>query len=119
MTTPPHRRWFQFSLLTMFVVVTVFAVSFGLELNDINRRKVVISRGRENGAMITTRSEWLLIPALGPPPVVRSPFYRRWLGDDPPVEISFPIDGDAECEEELRSEFSDARHASHRRREAP
>lgn len=30
--TPPRRRWFQFSLATMFVVLTAFAIWLGWEL---------------------------------------------------------------------------------------
>ena len=36
--TKPKRRWFQFSLRTLFVVVTVFGVWFGLEIRHIRQR---------------------------------------------------------------------------------
>ncbi len=38
MTTAPKRRWFAYSLRTLFVVVTVFGVWLGYELNWIRER---------------------------------------------------------------------------------
>lgn len=39
MATQPHRRWFQFGLRTMFVVVTVVAVFIGYHVNWIQQRR--------------------------------------------------------------------------------
>ena len=38
MTVPPKRRWFAFSLRTMFMVVTVACVWLGYNLNWIRQR---------------------------------------------------------------------------------
>jgi hypothetical protein len=38
MTPAPKRRWFQWSLRTLFVVVTVFGCWLGYELNWIRQR---------------------------------------------------------------------------------
>ena len=40
-TTTPRRRWFRFSLRTLFVVVTVFAAWLGWELNWIRERRLI------------------------------------------------------------------------------
>ena len=40
MTEPPKRRWFRFSLRTLFVVVTVFAIWLGYHVNWIQERRV-------------------------------------------------------------------------------
>ena len=42
MTTASKRRWFNFSLRTMFVVVTVFGCWMGYELNWIRQRREFI-----------------------------------------------------------------------------
>jgi hypothetical protein len=43
MSTPyPKRRWFRFSLRTLFVVVTVFGCWLGYELNWIRQRHEAI-----------------------------------------------------------------------------
>ncbi len=44
MTLAPKRRWFRFSLRTLFVVVTVFGIWLGYELNWIRERHAIIER---------------------------------------------------------------------------
>ncbi|HEY4308260.1 MAG TPA: hypothetical protein VGN12_02310 [Pirellulales bacterium] len=44
-TIPPtRRRWFRFSLATMFVVVTLLAVRLGYQANWVRQRHEVIAR---------------------------------------------------------------------------
>ena len=42
--TAPNRRWFRFSLRTLFVVVTVFGIWLGYELNWIRQRHEMLSK---------------------------------------------------------------------------
>jgi hypothetical protein len=42
MDKPKPRRWFRFSLRTMFVLVTVFCVWLGYQLNWIRQRRDAI-----------------------------------------------------------------------------
>ena len=42
MTAPPKRRWFSFSLRTMFALVTVFGVYLGWQLRIVRERKAVL-----------------------------------------------------------------------------
>ena len=42
MTAPPKRRWFRFSLRTMFVVVTIFGVWLGWQLKIVRERKAIL-----------------------------------------------------------------------------
>src|SRR4249919_3316018 len=42
MTALPKRRWFRFSLRTMFVVVTIFGVWLGWQLNIVRERKAIL-----------------------------------------------------------------------------
>ena len=45
MTAPPKRRWFRFSLRTMFVAVTVLCLCLGLgwQLKIVRERKAIIA----------------------------------------------------------------------------
>jgi hypothetical protein len=43
MTPAPKRRWFAYSLRTLFVVVTVFAVWLGYSMNWIQQRHKVLN----------------------------------------------------------------------------
>jgi hypothetical protein len=42
MTLPPNRRWFQWSLRTLFVVVTALCVWLGYHLNWIRERHALL-----------------------------------------------------------------------------
>lgn len=44
MTTMPRRRWFAYSLRTLFVVVTVFGCWLGYELNWIRERHELLAK---------------------------------------------------------------------------
>src|SRR5438046_2000057 len=41
--TPPRRRWFRFSLRTLFVAVTIFGVWLGVQAKWIRDRRVFLS----------------------------------------------------------------------------
>ncbi len=45
MTPAPKRRWFRFSLRTLFVVVTVLGVWLGMRANSVHRRDEFLMRG--------------------------------------------------------------------------
>jgi hypothetical protein len=42
MTTSPNRRWFRYSLRTLFIVVTIFGIWFGWNLKTVRERKAVL-----------------------------------------------------------------------------
>jgi hypothetical protein len=88
MPTPPSRRWFRFSLRTIFVVVTVFAVWLGWELKFIRDRKVFLKWVDETSGSYGTKSEWAIRPNnpfSNTPDVAK---WRRWLGDDATIAIT-------------------------------
>jgi hypothetical protein len=62
MTTPPRRRWFQFSLRTMFVVVTVLAMLIGVARVAIY---FPLGIGFALGMVILGSGFWLLAVAEG------------------------------------------------------
>jgi hypothetical protein len=43
MNPTPKRRWFQFGLRTLFVVVTVFGIWMGCEMNWIRQRHALLA----------------------------------------------------------------------------
>jgi len=53
MTAAPRRRWFRFSLRTLFAVVTVFAVFgwFGWNLHQVREREGLLASLSSRGAM--------------------------------------------------------------------
>jgi hypothetical protein len=102
------RRWFQFSLGMLFVLVTVFAVWLRWELKYIGDRKATVADLRSRRAFVSNDS--LELVAAGQPPVT-IPFWRRWLGDKPVSEIGAPYPyGFTEAEwARLRVMFPEAR----------
>jgi hypothetical protein len=68
--TKPRRRWFQFGIGTMFVVVTVFAVFLGYHLNWIRQRhEFIAEQQRRSGSDVsvvdTNVSDDVTVPAPG------------------------------------------------------
>jgi len=61
----PPRRWFRFSLRTMFVVVTVFAVWLGYQVNWIRERKKLRVEWEESGGWIVAGQAPWQIRILG------------------------------------------------------
>jgi hypothetical protein len=77
MPTPSRRRWFRFSLRTMFVVVTLFALWLGWELNYVRERHATRKWIVDSGGVVILGTDQREIA----PGIVRIPFWRRWLGD--------------------------------------
>jgi hypothetical protein len=94
----------------MFLVVTL-AAFVAREMNGVRRRQDLIAVGRENHVEIRTLSEWVQLPGAAPP-AVQVPFWRRWLGEDPPAELRFSLGGSDDefpYYRELTTEFPSAR----------
>ncbi|HEY1601352.1 MAG TPA: hypothetical protein VGG64_17250 [Pirellulales bacterium] len=88
MTQSPttRRRWFQFGLSTLFVLVTVLAVWLGWELHIVRERQAIRQRIAESGGRVypSEQSESkLLLTSLGMVTECRIPVWREWLGDEP------------------------------------
>ena len=108
---PPKRkrRWFQFSLRTLLIGVTLVAIAAWYvrsEVNFVNERKELASYlAAQNGAgpnRVTFASEserqlkrlkWNLPFRAGSktynPPFLRVSFLREWLGDDFALVVEF------------------------------
>jgi hypothetical protein len=69
----PKRRWFQFSLRTMFVVITAFGVWLGWQFHVIQNRKALIKHLESNGGTIGYSGDSPLQPKIS--------WFRQLLGD--------------------------------------
>jgi hypothetical protein len=101
--TPPRRRWFQFSLGTMLVLVTVFAAWLGWELSFVRERKATRRWLVEN--------EWrVLHPTYGgvEPSDFTIPKWRVWMGDEPIAIIISPEAVTVRDLERVRNLFREA-----------
>jgi hypothetical protein len=78
MTLAPKRRWFRFSLRTLFVVVTMFGVSLGYELNWIRQRHEVLADPKVHFYFEVGEDD----PFSAAPTVpVNAPWFLRLLGE--------------------------------------
>jgi hypothetical protein len=93
-TQTPPRRWFRYSLRTMFVVVTLFALWLGWELKFIrDRRSFLKSMDEMREAEMAQTANGLTVAFIGT--IVRIsdrgiPFWRRWLGDEAQALMTLP-----------------------------
>jgi len=92
MNDKPRRRWFNFSLRTLFIVVTVLCCWLAWESSVVRNRQAVLSRIRTNSAFnITTAQSYKERYPTGTPvpSLARIPLVRRLLGDEAIQEIWF------------------------------
>jgi hypothetical protein len=76
MTSTPKRRWFRFSLRTLFVAVTVFGCWLGYQMNWIRQRHVVLKQ-QNVGKYFDTQGEDPL-QAYPFPIAVANPINAPW-----------------------------------------
>ena len=101
-TDKPRRRWFRFGLRTMFVVLTVFGVWLGWQVNIVQKRKNLRPWIEEHQVMPST-----LIGIHIPHPQLS--WVRSALGDESmPWLITFPRDVDKEKLREVKHWFPEA-----------
>ena len=78
--TKPKRRWFRFSLRTLFIFVTIVCIWLGFQVSTVYHRKRLLSR---------------LDPAVGRYPTFKTVMRRDEFGIGPAVlEGEFSMDGD-------------------------
>jgi hypothetical protein len=101
-----HRR-FRFSLLTLFVVVTVLCCWLGWQVSIVHERKALLAMLRADHANISMAGE-VRIPSTIDPIVEgdenQLPTVRRWLGDEPVTQIM--VGGPLSDELERRSKVA-------------
>ena len=79
--TKPKRRWYQYSLRTLFIIVTFFGIGFGLiggQALIVRERKAMLDEIQLGGG------RWMDRPAAVSvlPDDWALPWYRRLLGDN-------------------------------------
>jgi hypothetical protein len=125
MSTAPkhHRRWFQFSLGTMFVVVALAAIGLAWQINVVHQRKIVLNWIEENGGNTYEKGVDSPEARTASTPVyvnhawvsedLRMPAWRRWLGDRPFFFLVVPEESSDEDIRRVRAAFPEPR-AIHR-----
>jgi hypothetical protein len=109
--TAPKRRWFRFSLLAMFVVVTVFGGWIGRELHVVqNRERLLRLIESRDGQAISWKDHPRFFSDLARPESEwpRLPFWREWLGDTTMLQISIPQKEGDELLHRLEESFPEA-----------
>jgi len=101
----PRRRWFQFSLRTMFVVVTVFAVWLGWQLKIVNERQAFLLWVENTGGVYGP-----VVANSGHQDQPQIQFWRIWLGDFGVIVIGLgkQFENDQGKAEEARQLFPEA-----------
>src|SRR5256885_1568657 len=94
MREAPPRRWFRWSLRTMFVVVTAFGCWLGWQVNWIRQRHEALKRNEESRAIFPTVG--------GLQPTGTFPWTLRLLGEEPRKFIALKI----EREDDLKPALS-------------
>jgi hypothetical protein len=95
-------RWFRFSLRTMFVVVTVFAVPLGWlawEWRIVRERRHMVISITEGGGSV-----WHPANPTEDKPL----WYRRWVGDELVTEIEICDSGEIFSGDTVRALFPEA-----------
>ena len=82
---PPRRRWFRFSLRTLFVLVTIFGVWLGVQVKWIRDRHEALMqyRGLENGTVgetFTGHNSWFY-PSVLRGESAKAPWSIRIFGE--------------------------------------
>jgi hypothetical protein len=63
-TLAPQRRWFRFSLRTLFLIVTVFGCWLGYELNWIRQRHALLADSPKWGSYVWPKAPVPAAPGL-------------------------------------------------------
>jgi hypothetical protein len=101
---PTRRRWYQFGLGTLFLVVTVFAMWLAWELNFIRERQAWLRLARDNRVVAKTASDWTgTVPASA-----QIPIWRRLLGDESIVAIRLLVGSPDEELQQVRRLFPES-----------
>jgi hypothetical protein len=84
MSDDNRRRWFRFSLRSMFVLVTVLCCWLGWEASVVKHRKQTLKEVQQKGVFQFMPAESFaktFPPGTQTPPIATIPRLRSWLGD--------------------------------------
>jgi hypothetical protein len=114
---PTRRRWFQFGIGTMLLLVTVFALWLAWQVRIVRDRQAMMALLKQQGGSIMALKDWRdpsgyasPVPPVAAvrPPQISVPFWRRWIGDEPIVEVACPVGSDESYVERARAAFPEA-----------
>jgi hypothetical protein len=112
---PPKRkrRWFQFSLGTLLIGVTLLAIPcawVGWQAKIIHRRKAMINKlTRMDGACLTVAQIAEVEPSHEfDDTTLKLPWIRKWLGDEPMFGLYIPESVPEADANEIASAFPEA-----------
>ena len=117
---PTRRRWFQFSLGTMLLLMTLLCVWLAWQVRIVRERQALMAFLKEQGGTTMTLKDWRdpsayggyapsgSAPSVVAPPQISVPFWRQWMGDEPIVEVVYPPDSAESDIESARAAFPEA-----------
>jgi internalin A len=96
----PKRRWFQFSLSTFFILVTLFAVWLGFISFHAHEQRAIVARIKELGGIVRYDYQMGANPQQSPS---GWPWLRRLVGDEYFQDVaSVNLDGTQVSDADLR-----------------
>jgi hypothetical protein len=123
--TPTRRRWFQYSLATMLLVVTLIAMTLGWAFRDVRKRDSVRAMLEERGVIFMDYQEWQAFRKKGrwvafTDSNLSPPAKYSWIVGDRAVGICWtPLDENCEENSELLQKYFPEAHKVKFRRSAP
>ena len=84
MIPAPKRRWFRFSLRTMFVAVTVLGGWLGWNIHFVQERQSLRDRLKNTPTFREAEVDMSTQPTS-------IPIWREWLGDKPVVYLNLHV----------------------------
>ena len=103
--TSPRRRWFSFSLRTLFVVVTIFCVWLGWQVRIVHERRAVLDEIAGAGYVTLEDSHWKR-PSYQE--LIRVSSVRRLFGDSSYFSITVPPNTSPQLLERLEYAFPES-----------
>ncbi|HEY2839291.1 MAG TPA: hypothetical protein VGJ26_09090 [Pirellulales bacterium] len=108
----PSKRWFRYSLRTLFVVVTLIALGLGFEMKRIHNRHAMRAWLRDGNGWELTWEDYKSTPSQPSKtpgdPTMQIPRWRMWLGDEPMAQIGFEKSATPADRERVKRLFPEA-----------
>jgi hypothetical protein len=91
----------------MLLLVTLFCVWLAWQVRVVRDRQAMRVLIKERRSIVTTLKDWQ--PPLGAtPPKISVPFWRKWMGDEPIIEVILSHKLDSAEMEQVRALFPEA-----------
>ena len=106
----PRRRWFRFSLRTLFVAVTICSllIRFAPDISVGQRRQFLRKQIEKNGGVVIPFSNWQNYFQQKVTPPTELSWIRKWMGDETIAEIWLPLGTPQPEIDRVRATFPEA-----------